>query len=104
LRHVLKLLPLQGATAPTRETQGVASLALGYVFHWAFSPPLLNSKLESIYLTVAIFLPFILHCARLAVSLNKIRGGSAMQNESFLPFILHCARLAVSLHLNLRMS
>ena len=31
LRHVLRLLPLQGATAPTRDTQGVASLALGYV-------------------------------------------------------------------------
>ena len=29
LRHVLKLLPLQGATTPTRDTQGVASLALG---------------------------------------------------------------------------
>ncbi|WP_337364407.1 hypothetical protein, partial [Prevotellamassilia timonensis] len=46
LRHVLKLLPLQGATAPTRDTQGAASLALGYVLHWAFSPPLLNPKLE----------------------------------------------------------
>ena len=46
LRHVLKLLPLQGATAPMRDTQGVASLALGYVLHWAFSPPLLNPKLE----------------------------------------------------------
>ena len=33
---VLKLLPLQGATAPTRDTQGAASLALGYVLHWAF--------------------------------------------------------------------
>ena len=33
------LLPFQGATAPTRDTQGVASLALGYVLHWAFSPP-----------------------------------------------------------------
>ena len=40
------LLPLQGATAPTRDTQGVASLALGYVLHWAFSPPFLNPKLE----------------------------------------------------------
>ena len=29
-----------------REPQGVASLALGYVLHWAFSPPLLNLKLE----------------------------------------------------------
>ena len=37
---------LQGATAPTRDTQGVASLALGYVLHWAFSPPLLNPKLQ----------------------------------------------------------
>ena len=43
---VLKLLPLQGATASTRNTQGAASLALGYVLHWAFSPPLLNPKLE----------------------------------------------------------
>ena len=34
------LLPLQGATAPTRNTQGVATLALGYVLHWAFSPHL----------------------------------------------------------------
>ena len=47
LRHVLKLLPLQGATAPTCDTQGVASLALGYVLHWAFSPHLLNPKVES---------------------------------------------------------
>ena len=31
-----------------REPQGVASLALGYVFHWAFSPPLLNPKLEKV--------------------------------------------------------
>ena len=46
LHYVLKLLPLQGATAPTRDTQGAASLALGYGLHWAFSPPLLNPKLE----------------------------------------------------------
>ena len=50
LRHVLKLLPLQGATAPTHDTQGVASLALGYVLHWAFSPPLLNPKLQILIL------------------------------------------------------
>ena len=43
----IKALPLQGATAPTRDTQGAASLALGYELHWAFSPPLLNPKLES---------------------------------------------------------
>ena len=29
-----------------REPQGAASLALGYVLHWAFSPPLLNPKLQ----------------------------------------------------------
>ena len=29
-----------------RKPQGVASLALGYVLHWAFSPSLLNPKLE----------------------------------------------------------
>ena len=34
------LLPFQGATAPTRDTQGVASLALGYVLRWPFRPPL----------------------------------------------------------------
>ena len=49
LRHVLKLLPLQGATAPTRDTQGAASLALGYALHWAFSPLLLNPKLELVH-------------------------------------------------------
>ena len=32
-----------------RMPQGVASLALGYVPHWAFSPPLLNPKLEASY-------------------------------------------------------
>ena len=46
LRHVLKLLPFQGATVPTRDTQGAASLALGWVLHWAFSPHLLNPKVE----------------------------------------------------------
>ena len=34
------LLPFQGATAPTRDTQGVASLVLGSVLHWTFSPHL----------------------------------------------------------------
>ena len=41
-------MPLQGAAAPTRDTQGAASLALGYVLHWAFSPHLLNPKVECI--------------------------------------------------------
>ena len=51
-------MPLQGVTAPTHDTQGVASLALGYVLHWAFSPPLLNPKLEfMIFLDGNIYLP-----------------------------------------------
>ena len=29
-----------------RKPQGVASLALGYVHHWAFSPSLLNPKFQ----------------------------------------------------------
>ena len=32
----IKLLPLQGVTNERVLTQGVASLALGYVHHWAF--------------------------------------------------------------------
>ena len=48
-------MPLQGATAPTRDTQGVASLALGYVLHWAFSPPLLNPKLKPRNIKIDIF-------------------------------------------------
>ena len=43
----IKLLPLQGVTNERALPQGVASLALGYVLHWAFSPPLLNPKFES---------------------------------------------------------
>jgi len=34
-----------------REPQGAASLALGYVLLWAFSPPLLNPKLQILYLS-----------------------------------------------------
>ena len=41
------LLPLQGVnTMAIRNTQGVASLALGYVLHWVFSPHLLNTKVK----------------------------------------------------------
>ena len=42
----IKLLPLQGVTNERALTQGVASLALGYVLHWAFSPLLLNPKFQ----------------------------------------------------------
>ena len=50
------LLPLQGATAPTRDTQGVASLALGWVLHWAFSPHLLNPKVKYLIYLPPIYL------------------------------------------------
>ena len=43
----IKAFALTGRGDSTmRKTQGVASLALGYVLHWAFSPPLQNPKLE----------------------------------------------------------
>ena len=51
-------MPFQGATAPTRDTQGVASLALGYVLHWAFSPLLLNPKLQEWFYRTTIILFF----------------------------------------------
>ena len=44
----IKLLPFQGVTNERALTQGVASLALGYALHWAFSPSILNPKLKSI--------------------------------------------------------
>ena len=36
LNDILKLLPLQGVTNKRALPQGVASLALDYVLHWAF--------------------------------------------------------------------
>ena len=43
---ILNTLPYRARRLYHVETQGVASLALGYVLHWAFSPPLLNPKLQ----------------------------------------------------------
>ena len=43
----MKAFALTGRGDSTmRKTQGVASLALGYVLHWAFSPSLLNPNLN----------------------------------------------------------
>ena len=43
----IKAFALTGRGDSTmRKTQGVASLALGYVHHWAFSPSLLNPKFQ----------------------------------------------------------
>ena len=50
---MVKAFALTGRGDSTmREPQGVASLALGYVFHWAFSPPLLNPKLQEIRMEI----------------------------------------------------
>ena len=38
----IKLLPFQGVDGFADDTQGAASLALGYARLWAFSPPSLN--------------------------------------------------------------
>ena len=47
----IKAFALSGRGDSTmREPQGVASLALGYVLHWAFSPSLLNPKLQLAYI------------------------------------------------------
>ena len=44
---MVKAFALTGRGDSTmRKTQGVASLALGWVLHWAFSPRLLNPKPE----------------------------------------------------------
>ena len=50
LKPILNTLPFRASLHFIMWTQGVASLALGYVLHWAFSPPLLNPKLELIML------------------------------------------------------
>ena len=50
------------------QPQGVASLALGYALHWAFSPPLLNPKPE--YIKYMTDLPI----ASNHIALNTSRG------------------------------
>ncbi len=42
----LKAFALTGRDYSNTRTQDAALLALGYVLHWAFSPPLLNPELE----------------------------------------------------------
>ena len=45
----IKAFALTGRGDSTmRKPQGVASLALGYVLHWAFSPSLLNPKPQGV--------------------------------------------------------
>ena len=71
----LKLLPLQGATAPSHDTQGVASLALGYVLLWAFSPPWPNPKPLFI---IAVWWDYISACVFFAACFKLLRSCFAL--------------------------
>ena len=52
----IKAFALTGRGGSTmRKPQGVASLALGYVYHWAFSPSLLNPKLQLIIIPLIVY-------------------------------------------------
>ena len=76
----IKAFALSGRGDSTmRKTQGAASLALGYVLHWAFSPSLLNPKPR-----VSLALGYVLHWAFIDI----IGCGSAIQ-ASLIAFALH---------------
>ena len=62
-------MPLQGATPLPYSTQGVA---LGYGFHWAFSPFLINPKLELHYRATSV----LRQCALAEVALFGTLGMS----------------------------
>ena len=54
---MVKAFALTGRGDSTmRKTQGVASLALGWVLHWAFSPHLLNPKVKYLICLPPIYL------------------------------------------------
>ena len=63
------------------KTQGVASLALGYVLHWAFSPSLLNPNPQGV---ASLVLGYVHHWAFIDI----IGCGSAIQ-ASLIAFALH---------------
>ena len=67
-------MPLQGATAPTRDTQGVATLALGLVLHWAFSPHFLNPKLEPLIEKSIVMQRFIIRYGVFTILLLMLVG------------------------------
>ena len=55
-----------------RESQGVASLALGYVLLWAFSPPLLNPRLQWVVLCKQVFKIRLYHALAKLVNTLKV--------------------------------
>ena len=66
---MIKAFALSGRGDSTmRKTQGVASLALGYVLHWAFSPSLLNPVPQGV---ASLALGYVLHWAFSPPLLNQ---------------------------------
>ena len=79
---MIKAFALSGRGDSTmRKPQGVASLALGYVLHWAFSPSLLNPKPQGV---ASLALGYVHHWAFIDI----IGCGSAIQ-ASLNAFALH---------------
>ena len=78
----MKAFALTGRGDSTmRKPQGVASLALGYVLHWAFSPSLLNPNPQGV---ASLVLGYVHHWAFIDI----IGCGSAIQ-ASLIAFALH---------------
>ena len=73
------LLPLQGAPiGAVGVTQGVATLALGYVLHWAFSPPFkhVTASATSAYQPIILGVsPYVLAATRTSVRGRPPRSG-----------------------------
>ena len=79
---LIKAFALTGRGDSTMwKTQGVASLALGYVLHWAFSPSLLNPKPQGV---ASLVLGYVYHWAFIDI----LGWGSAIQ-ASLIAFALH---------------
>ena len=79
---MIKAFALSGRGDSTmRKPQGVASLALGYVLHWAFSPSLLNPNPQGV---ASLVLGYVHHWAFIDI----IGCGSAIQ-ASLIAFVLH---------------
>ena len=83
LERDIKLLPLQGVTNERALTQGVASLALGYVL----------LPLQGMHCRLHLSNSSKLDCIRFALSLYKIGFGSAIKIKIFqlfcIAFTLH---------------
>ena len=81
LKPILNTLPFRASLHFVMWTQGVASLALGYVLHWAFSPSLLNPNPQGV---ASLVLGYVHHWAFIDI----IGCGLAIQ-ASLIAFALH---------------